>query len=130
MKNDEKIKSWARLVSIYKNQPDIEITTDSFTVGRKEYNNLSINNHKISSTHCIISREKEADGTYGYFIDDVSSNGTFHNGNKMGKQNRNFLIDGDTIEILTKSQVSEDGNLGRDDRCDRISVCADRNHKK
>ena len=97
---------WARLTSLSKNNPDNEITSDIFTIGRKVSNDLQIKNPKLSARHCRITREKERDNTYSYYVEDVSTNGTFHNGSKIGKENRMVLADGDEIVLLSKQQIS------------------------
>jgi len=97
---------WAHLISLSKNNPDNEITSDIFTIGRKFFNNLQIRNPKLSATHCIIRREKEKDNNYTYYVEDLSANGTFHNGSKIGKQSKMLLVDGDEIVLLSKQQIS------------------------
>jgi serine/threonine-protein kinase Chk2 len=96
---------WAHLISLSKSTPDNEINSDIFTIGRKDFNNFQIRNSKVSGRHCIITREKEADNNYTYYVEDVSANGTFHNGSKIGKQSKMLLVDGDEIVLLSKQQI-------------------------
>jgi len=104
-------KPWCKLISLSKNAQDIQITENIHKIGRKDRNNTSIKNTKISGTHCVLSREKQSDNTYIYYLEDLSLNGTFHNKKKLGTSIKTLLADGDEIMLLTKNQVNETGTL-------------------
>lgn len=61
---------------------DVPLVKDSHTIGRKPKNDTPIHDSKLSSVHCVISREKLSGDGWSYWLEDQSSNGTFHNGTK------------------------------------------------
>jgi pSer/pThr/pTyr-binding forkhead associated (FHA) protein len=70
----------------------IELTADSFTIGRKADNDLPIDDHTVSSRHAKIVRVQSV-----YFLEDLkSTNGTAVNGKPV---ERAQLHDADVITI-------------------------------
>jgi pSer/pThr/pTyr-binding forkhead associated (FHA) protein len=70
----------------------IELTADSFTIGRKTDNDLPIDDHTVSSRHAKIVRVQSV-----YFLEDLkSTNGTAVNGKPV---ERAQLHDADVITI-------------------------------
>ncbi len=70
----------------------IDLTTDSFTIGRKADNDLPIDDHTVSSRHAKIVRVQSV-----YFLEDLkSTNGTAVNGKPI---ERTQLHDADVITI-------------------------------
>jgi pSer/pThr/pTyr-binding forkhead associated (FHA) protein len=70
----------------------IELTADSFTIGRKAENDLTIDDHTVSSRHAKIVRVQSV-----YFLEDLkSTNGTAVNGKPV---ERAQLYDADVITI-------------------------------
>ncbi|HKT33650.1 MAG TPA: FHA domain-containing protein [Nitrospira sp.] len=70
----------------------IELTGDSFTIGRKAENDLTIDDHTVSNRHAKILRVQSV-----YFIEDLkSTNGTVVNGKSV---DRTQLHDADVITI-------------------------------
>ena len=70
----------------------IDLTTDSFTIGRKPDNDLPIDDHTVSSRHAKIVRVQSV-----YFLEDLkSTNGTTVNGKPV---ERAQLHDADVITI-------------------------------
>jgi len=70
----------------------IELTADSFTIGRKPDNDLPIDDHTVSSRHAKIVRVQSV-----YFLEDLkSTNGTAVNGKPV---ERAQLHDADVITI-------------------------------
>jgi pSer/pThr/pTyr-binding forkhead associated (FHA) protein len=70
----------------------IDLTGDSFTIGRKAENDLPIDDHTVSSRHAKIIRVQSV-----YFIEDLNStNGTAVNGKPV---ERTQLHDADVITI-------------------------------
>lgn len=59
-------------------------------------------NH-ISKVHFIISREVRDANRHMVFITDMSSNGTFLNGEKIGKNCRWVLSNNDKIAVIKKT---------------------------
>jgi pSer/pThr/pTyr-binding forkhead associated (FHA) protein len=61
---------------------EIPLEKETTTIGRKEDNDIHIDNHAVSGHHARILREKD-----NFFIEDLGSlNGTFVNGFKITKQ--------------------------------------------
>lgn len=56
----------------------------------------------ISTKHFKLYREFDADGTFNVFLTDLSSNGTFINGQKIGKNNTQPLNNNDEISLSLK----------------------------
>lgn len=79
---DEK-EYWGQLVSKTKRVNSVKLRTDTFKIGRNAKNNMVINDKKISTHHCLFGREKDSDMQYTYYIQDLSSNGTSLNGDKV-----------------------------------------------
>jgi pSer/pThr/pTyr-binding forkhead associated (FHA) protein len=79
----------------------IDLTTDSFTIGRKAHNDLSIDDHTVSSRHARIVRVQSV-----YFIEDLkSTNGTSVNGKLV---ERAQLHDADVITIGRHRMIFQD----------------------
>lgn len=94
----------------------IDLVKDNYKAGRqtneidfqftKQCFSLKVMNH-ISKIHFIITRE--IIGTLGYvvFITDTSSNGTFLNGDKIGKGCRWILSNNDKIAVVSKTNYGK-----------------------
>jgi len=90
------------LLAVGTGSSNVDLTTDKTTIGRKDTNDVRINNNKLSAQHCCIHREAA-----GVFVEDLSSNGTFVNDTKMSKGARLPLIDGDKLWLLHPSKVKD-----------------------
>lgn len=90
----------------------VDLVKDNYTVGRqtngvdfqftKQCFSLKVMNH-ISKIHFTISREMFGSVGYVVFITDTSSNGTFLNGEKIGKDGRWILSNNDKISVVSKT---------------------------
>ena len=79
----------------------IELTRDSFTIGRKADNDLPIDDHTVSSRHARIVRVQSV-----YFLEDFgSTNGTVVNGRTV---DRAQLHDADVITIGQHRMIFQD----------------------
>ena len=79
----------------------IDLTEDSFAIGRKSDNDLSIDDHTVSSRHAKIVRVQSV-----YFIEDLkSTNGTAVNGRSI---ERAQLHDADVITIGQHRLIFQD----------------------
>lgn len=79
----------------------IDLTEDSFAIGRKSDNDLSIDDHTVSSRHAKIVRVQSV-----YFIEDLkSTNGTTVNGKPV---ERAQLHDADVITIGQHRLIFQD----------------------
>lgn len=77
---------------------------ESIKIGRAEScdiiidkNKILVNDTGISKEHCVITKDVVSGNVY---ITDLSKNGTFLNGVKIGKDNRNILKDNDQLAIV------------------------------
>ncbi|XP_060875679.1 serine/threonine-protein kinase Chk2-like isoform X2 [Metopolophium dirhodum] len=108
----ENTNAWGRLYPENECLKIEDLVKDNYNAGRqtndvdfqftKQCFSLKVMNH-ISKIHFIINREKI--GTLGYvvFITDRSANGTFLNGEKIGKDNRWILSNNDKIAVVSKA---------------------------
>eukprot|EP01012_Entosiphon_sulcatum_P011921 TRINITY_DN17418_c0_g1_i3.p2 TRINITY_DN17418_c0_g1~~TRINITY_DN17418_c0_g1_i3.p2 ORF type:complete len:560 (-),score=81.36 TRINITY_DN17418_c0_g1_i3:1682-3361(-) len=67
---------------------------DKVSLGRAETCTCSFTDPRISTQHCQIYAEGDK-----LYLHDTSSNGTFHNGKKIGKGNRACIVAGDEISL-------------------------------
>jgi len=100
---------WCKLASISSNFQSIFVEPDVFSMGRAASNNFQIKDVRISSIHLEISRKIEPDLTIKYFLEDKSTNGTFLNKEKVGKNVKKEIKNGDEIMLLKPGQVADDG---------------------
>ncbi|KAI9324423.1 kinase-like domain-containing protein [Zopfochytrium polystomum] len=77
-----------------------------YLCGRHRECDIVINNQQLSKRHCLIfkaSQRSEFGGTDGegghVYIEDMSTNGTYVNGEKIQKNKRHRLFDGDEIQL-------------------------------
>jgi serine/threonine-protein kinase Chk2 len=82
--------------------PDIPIKKDEITIGRKLDCDVRFEDPRISGNHCRLFRTPTEFG-YRYFIEDLSSNGTFVNCRLVGKGHRSLLRTGDQISLVSKN---------------------------
>ena len=75
--------------------PQITIPQGTITIGRKPGNTIILPDAYISGRHADIITD--ANGTY--LIDVGSSNGTFVNGQKLAPQERQLLLEGDSVKL-------------------------------
>ena len=84
----------------------IDLTADSFTIGRKAENDLPIDDHTVSSRHAKIVRVQSV-----YFLEDLkSTNGTAVNGKPV---DRAQLHDADVITIGQHRIIFQDNAPSR-----------------
>lgn len=96
-------KAWGRLYSTYTPLEAVDLEDETFILGRADSCHLTIDETilsvniiaNISKTHFRITKEEDS----LIYITDLSKNGTFVNGKRIGKGNRNILQDDDEISI-------------------------------
>eukprot|EP00743_Colponemidia_sp_Colp-15_P003926 GILK01004235.1.p1 GENE.GILK01004235.1~~GILK01004235.1.p1 ORF type:complete len:509 (+),score=97.03 GILK01004235.1:43-1527(+) len=100
---------WGKLVSLnQKNVDSIELVHDAMSIGRKEENDTVLTDPRVSGFHCCVRRETQ-DGGVTYTLEDLSSNGTFLNGTKVGRGKKVCIRAGDEIMILPEDRVGKEG---------------------
>ena len=102
---------WGRLVTLNRDNKHIKLSETKTLVGRKGCDHNFPDIPLLSSKHCrIIRKEKDAnddddestpDGLVPFVVEvvDLSTNGTFINGVKIGKRNRARLRHGDELYL-------------------------------
>ncbi|KAE9539381.1 hypothetical protein AGLY_004633 [Aphis glycines] len=110
--NPETTNAWGRLYPENECLKIEDLVKDNYNAGRqtndvdfqftKQCFSLKVMNH-ISKIHFTINREKIGTLDHVVFITDTSANGTFLNGEKIGKDNRWILSNNDKISIVSKT---------------------------
>jgi len=93
-------KIWGRLVSLNPSCPSVDLSESEIFVGRQSSCAIRISDRLISGKHCRIFRESN-DGLV--FLEDLSSNGTWLNGDKIGKNHSLLLTNGAEITLIQKT---------------------------
>lgn len=83
---------------------------DSVTLGRLSSCDIVLADPRCSSRHCTISR-RMTDGHEQFWIEDLSTNGTYVNETLLGKGKSCELKSGDRVELLRSRAVGEDEHL-------------------
>lgn len=100
---------WGRLLSINKLFPSVNLINDEYTLGRGKKCDIALESKAIqaskyflaySSTHFKIVRDLTKDMIY---LQDLSSNGTYVNGEKVGKNKRRVLDNNAEIGLASKT---------------------------
>lgn len=94
----------------------LDLTQSSFRVGRYSGCDYILTQEEIgeklyncvSNIHFEVVRKEEKDGLFVTQITDLSSNGTYLNGNLIGKNNTSVLSNHDTIAIAKSTYT---GNM-------------------
>lgn len=107
--NNKSIHVWHRLFVYFM---FVDLVKNNYKAGRqtddvdfqftKQCFSLKVMSH-ISKIHFIITREIIDTQEYVVFITDTSSNGTFLNGEKIGKDCRWILSNNDKIAVVSKN---------------------------
>ncbi len=79
--------AWCTLESASSHVDSIKVSSDAYSIGRNAANDTVIKDKRISGKHCIVGREKDGKGEWTYFVEDLSTNGTFRNGKKVRSLN-------------------------------------------
>ena len=86
---------------------EVQLTKDRTSLGRRPYNDIVIDNLAVSGEHAVLQMSGNE-----VFVEDLNStNGTYHNGKAVKKQQLN---NGDTVEIgkYKIKYVNEAANAG------------------
>ncbi len=101
-------KPWAKLTSFTAQLDNANLLKDSYTLGRNSTNDIQIPDIRLSGVHCKIFKDAEDN----IWIEDLSSNGTFIENDKIGKGTKKKLASGDKIYLLHQSKVKAEDILG------------------
>jgi len=106
-----KVSSWGRLFPLSNGFEKVDLEKDVNMFGRGTSNDFCFepeafrknpNYQAISTKHFKLYREWSSDGTFNVFITDLSSNGTFVNGEKVGRNNTHPVKNNDEISLSLK----------------------------
>jgi E3 ubiquitin-protein ligase CHFR len=106
--NSGEEKPWAKLTSFTAQLDNANLVKDSYTLGRNSTNDIQIPDIRLSGVHCKIFKDAEDN----IWIEDLSSNGTFIENDKIGKGTKKKLASGDKIYLLHQSKVKAEDILG------------------
>lgn len=101
----------AKLILVHDgvNLRDYPLNKAVISLGRKEGNDIQLDDAAVSSQHARFMREESAylDGHFDYFIEDLkSTNGTLVNGVGLDKQ---LLKHGDKIQVGKHTLIFDSG---------------------
>lgn len=110
---------WAELVALSPATSSVIIDVNPFVVGRNPTCSHALSNPCLSSVHCVLTLlpcdTQEAEGSGAprrSTIADMSSNGCYVNGEKVGKGNSRVLSNGDIVAlVLASKEVHRQYNL-------------------
>lgn len=89
------------------NRKSIVINSNSFTIGRNPSCDLVLDNRSVSNCHLTITYNETDKLCY---VMDQSTNGTFLNSEKLRKNQRHVLKQGDTLQIANIAYTVEYAN--------------------
>ncbi|KAG8901787.1 hypothetical protein FRB99_005104 [Tulasnella sp. 403] len=97
---------WGRLVPCNPavNTIDLQNDVHVYTFGRNPSNTIVVAAPKISGRHCEVRLVTEPDGSSSVNLTDLSSNGTYVNGLKVGRGRHQRLTHGDEISLGVPGQ--------------------------
>src|SRR5437660_421956 len=88
---EHKFKGWGRAVSTNPEFPSVDLVGDSeVSFGRKSSNTVQIKHMAVSGLHCSLI----CTGPGLVFVKDYSTNGTFINNEKIGKDKKLIISNG------------------------------------
>lgn len=94
-------RAWGKLMPLYDSGLTYAFVNDEFMIGRSDACKITVKDKRISNQHCRIKRVWNASRTaFTPFLKDVSKNGTWVQGDKLGKNVQAELRDQDTIGFV------------------------------
>lgn len=101
-------KPWGKLSSFNINFENVSLVKNEYSLGRQPSNDIKISDIRLSGVHCKISKDDENN----FWIEDLSSNGTFLDDEVIGKGKKRKIVSGDKIYLLHPSKVQQDEIMG------------------
>ncbi|KAJ9599094.1 hypothetical protein L9F63_010431, partial [Diploptera punctata] len=106
---NENPKIWGRLYSVRAKILSLDLSEDEYIVGRSDICSIKISKNEvnekvlntISKLHCKILKIDASPGIPEVYLEDLSFNGTFVNGEKVGKSKRRILKNNDQISLAS-----------------------------
>ncbi len=101
-------KPWGKLSSFNIDYDNVSLIKNEYSLGRQQSNDIKISDIRLSGVHCKISKDDENN----FWIEDLSSNGTFLENEVIGKGKKRKIVSGDKIYLLHPSKVEQDEIMG------------------
>ena len=101
-------KVWGKLTSINGNFKNTLLTKSVYTIGRGNGNDIIIDDIRLSSVHCILTKDENDI----VVLEDMSSNGTYIGNERIGRRHSRILLPGENIYLLHSSRVFPEEILG------------------
>lgn len=94
---------WGKLVTKHDSATTLlEMDAGPYTVGRAESSSLRLTESKVSGVHARLSHDNA-----NAILEDLSTNGTFVNGHKVGKGRLRVLLHLDEIAVVAPTGVAD-----------------------
>eukprot|EP01134_Creolimax_fragrantissima_P003494 CFRG3494T1 len=102
---------WGRLDPLLESVKGIDFINDEYHIGRNASAEIRLTAATISNNHAYISVNRsnmDTDARFGVtvWLHDTSTNGTYLNGERVGKGNKSLLKDGDIISLPLRPLVA------------------------
>jgi len=111
---EENSKAWGRLIGISpRNGSNFFLKENVHSIGRGSANDFVIDHMGISGRHCTITRETISGSKSNDFLvwlEDLSTNGTYVDNEKIGKGKKKLLHNGNMVHLL-KAKGQDVGNI-------------------
>jgi len=101
-------KPWGKLSSFNVNFENVSLIKSEYSLGRQPTNDIKISDIRLSGVHCKILKDTENN----FWVEDLSSNGTFLDNEVIGKGKKRKIVSGDKIYLLHPSKVQQDEAIG------------------
>ena len=101
--NENASAPWGKLVSVNSNLPNFDLRNPSYKIGRLDTCDIHIDDIRVSGVHCIIKRASDGQ----VYLEDTSSNGTYLENQKVGKNYTKRIYPGKKFFILHKTKVQK-----------------------
>jgi hypothetical protein len=85
----------------------VDLTVDKFQIGRGRRSNLTLKHKLLSGVHCEVTKKPDPDNADGHIIwlTDLSTNGVFVEGKKLGKKNGCELLSGQQFSLMLTDPI-------------------------
>lgn len=101
-------KPWGQIVSRNGKYPNKELFDDEIKIGRKHaFATIVVDHPAVSSLHCTITKTGEGDAQC-VFLHDHSTNGTYVNGRRIGKNNKALMKSGDEMVLIKQGRDTDE----------------------
>jgi len=104
--SENKKEIWGRLVSLNADCASCDLSGDEIVLGRQSSCDIRCVHRMVSGKHCRLYKEQSEIGVL-VFVQDLSSNGTYVNGSKVGNGKIMLLPNGAELVIVQKTENND-----------------------